>query len=114
MSNRKPWYFTSQQWNDKVAQDARWASQAPSAGPAAPSYQGATGFEGRLAGIIDRADNEGEQQSGLLLLLVREIHTIKLILWWVLIIVPIVVVVFGALLLGAAHQAPATTSTFGY
>ena len=62
-------------------------------------------FERRLTGILERSDSADEQQSALLALLIREVHTIKWILAWVLIIVPTVVVVFG-LLLTAAHQTP--------
>jgi hypothetical protein len=103
MAGQKPWYFTNDQWNDKLAQDARWATDGQAAGPAqstptTPTYGGSTAFDRRLTGVIDRADNEGEQQSGLLLVLVREIHTMKLILWWVLIIVPIIAIVLGIML----------------
>ena len=79
------------------------------------AYVTTTAFERKLTGIITRAESEDAAQSMFLMLLIREIHAIKLILVWVLIIVPIVMVVFGALLLAAAHQTPApTTSTFGY
>lgn len=77
-----------------------------------PGFQGGTNFEHKLTRIVADADTEGEKQNGLLLLLVREVHTVKLILWWVLIIVPVVVVVFGALLLAATHQAAPAPVTF--
>jgi hypothetical protein len=76
------------------------------------SYGAASAFERKLTDLLHRAESEAGAQSMLLTLLVRELHTIKWILWWVLIIVPIVVVVFGWLFL--AHQAPAPiTPAFG-
>jgi hypothetical protein len=81
--------------------------------PVPTTYGAMSGFERKLAGILNRAESEAGAQSMLLTLVVREIHTIKWILWWVLIIVPIVVVVFGWLMLAAAPHALVSTSTFG-
>ncbi len=80
----------------------------------APAYRTPTAFDRKLAGIGKGYDTEVEKQSALMFLLVREVHTVKLILWWVLIIVPILVVVFGGLLVAAAHQAPTVTSPTGF
>lgn len=73
---------------------------------------GQSAFEARLVGIMNRSETEGEQQSALLLLLVREIHTIKWILWWVLIIVPAIVLVLGIVLIHTSVPTPITTSGF--
>lgn len=79
---------------------------------------GISKFERRLVRIVDTSDSEEEEQSGLLLELVREVHTVKWILWWVLIIVPALVVgiaVVGGILLGTG-SAPAVPHaiTYGY
>jgi hypothetical protein len=39
MTDRKPWYFTHQQWDEKLAQDARWAAPSVAAKAAATTPQ---------------------------------------------------------------------------
>lgn len=77
-----------------------------------PTYRGLTAFERKLTGIVESSDTEDEEQSKLLMVLVREVHTIRWILIWVMIIVPVVVVVFGALLLNAQHSAVVPTTGY--
>lgn len=62
---------------------------------------GISGFEHHLMQIAGLPDAAGEKQSTLLMMLVREVHTVKWILWWVLIIVPIIAVVLGVVLTAA-------------
>jgi hypothetical protein len=79
---------------------------------------GVSRFERKLVRIIETSETEDEEQSGLLLELIREVHTVKWILWWVLIIVPALVV--GATVVGgialAAHSGPTVPNglTYGY
>ncbi|HEX4725702.1 MAG TPA: hypothetical protein VH333_24535 [Pseudonocardiaceae bacterium] len=77
-------------------------------------YGAITAFDRKLTGIAERAESEDAAQNMFIMLLIREVHTVKWILWWVLIIVPILVVVFGWLFLAATRQVPTATSTFGY
>jgi hypothetical protein len=49
-------------------------------------------FEQRLDLIVSTSDSEEEEQSGLLLELIREVHAVKWILLWVLVIVPLVLI----------------------
>lgn len=49
-------------------------------------------FEAKLADIVNTSTSEDEEQSGLLLELIREVHAVKWILLWVLVIVPLVLV----------------------
>jgi hypothetical protein len=53
-----------------------------------PTTSGLGAFDQKLARIVDTAETEAEEQSGLLLELVREVHTVKWILVWTLVIVP--------------------------
>lgn len=95
----RPWYITSQQWEQRNPT------------PTAPNLYG---YDQRLDGIL-RLPSETEKQTALLTELVREVHTMKLILWWVLIIVPVIVIVLGIVVAVAAHQTPVTsTSGYGY
>jgi hypothetical protein len=54
-----------------------------------------SGFERRLNKIVQTSTTEAEEQSGLMLELVREAHAIKWILIWMLILVPIIALVLG-------------------
>lgn len=68
-----------------------------------PSGQSGPGsFNENLKLIAATSANDEAAQSRLLLLMVREVHTIKWILWWVLIIVPAVAIVLGIILANAA------------
>jgi hypothetical protein len=77
-----------------------------------------SGFERKLARIVETSETEAEEQSGLLLELVREVHTVKWILWWVLIIVPALVVtiavVGGIMLTTLSPSAAPNAITYGH
>jgi uncharacterized membrane protein len=65
---------------------------------------GMSGFEHRLMQIAGLPYAAEEKQSRLLMVLIREVHTVKWILWWVLIIVPIIAVVLGVVLTAAVPR----------
>jgi hypothetical protein len=58
---------------------------------------GASKFESKLARIVESSETEEEEQSGLMLELVREVHAIKVLLLVVLVFVPV-----GVLMLAIA------------
>lgn len=72
------------------------------------SYAGATAFERKLTRIVDSSDTEDEEQSKLLMLLVREVHTVKWLLWTALIIVPAIAIILG-IVLAHSYQPAVTT-----
>lgn len=80
---------------------------------ATPSYRGLTAFERKLSGIVERSDTEDEEQSALLMVLVREIHTVRLILLWMLVIVPAIAIILGIVLVHAYQPAVSTGTSFG-
>lgn len=62
-------------------------------------------FDTKLDEIVRTSETEAEEQSGLLLELVREVHSMRVLLVWVLVIVPAVVVaisIIGAVALAHA------------
>ena len=60
-----------------------------------PIPRGLGPFETKLAQIQATSETEDEEQSALLVELIREVHGIKTILTWVLIVVPVVILVLG-------------------
>lgn len=65
--------------------------------PAVPRGLGA--FETKLAEIQASSETEQEEQSALLVELIREVHSVKWILLWVLVIVPVALFVLSGVLI---------------
>lgn len=56
-----------------------------------------TAFESRLHEIVSTSDTEAEQQAGLTLELIREVHGVRVLLVWMLVVVPAVLVLIGVI-----------------
>lgn len=65
-------------------------------------------FEQRLGNIVESSDSEDEEQTKILLLMAREVHSIRQILFWMLVVVPIAVVVLVLFLTNMPHNSGRT------
>jgi hypothetical protein len=94
MAAHKPWYFTHQQWTDKLAQDARWAAAVPGEAATPPTVRIPAGVPADIWERMTPAEqaklyaDQANTQA-----VVRASQSTKNALWLIFVVIPIVILI---------------------